>query len=121
MSLEYSKVSSFDEFNLNKYINNGKYCVRLGKTNNSYLIYEANKLDMLLSYVEGVLFAFEDLKLSALTSFTLNKNKMALELSQEFCIPTKRQFEATVSTIKAELRDSFNIEDDGEQLTFFAI
>lgn len=100
------------------FINSSKYCVRIDEKHQRIAIDDSNKFEALISYVENFMFAVEDLLNSGVECFAITLDSIRKEMESEFCVPTKRQFMAVIATIKAELREQFQIIESSNLITF---
>ena len=103
------------------FIYSAKHCVRINEDDQYIEIDDANKLEALISYVENFIFSIKDLFISGIEHFSMSLGSMREEMEREFCVPTKRQFDAVIATIKAELREYFTLVESPNHLTFSRI
>lgn len=99
------------------FINSSKHCVRIDELNKKVCIDDSSKFEALKSYVENFVFAVKDLLVNKGQYISLSLDSIKKEMEWEFCVPTERQFQVVVATIKAELRDKFTLIESPNHLT----
>lgn len=103
---------------LKYFINSSKYCVRINKYTQEISVNRANKFTALLGYIKVFVSSVEELLVNGAKAITVSLNSIKKEMEHKFCIPTERQFEIAISTIKAELDKKYHVVETHNQMIF---